>query len=355
MKKVVRTVALSVCSAGILAGLLFAPQAVLEALRSGIGTCATVLIPSLFPFLVLSAFLINADVGGALAELFHKKSGGGLWFHVLVSVLGGYPVAARSFSGLSADGRVSRRSAVRLTCALTSAGPAFVLTAVGVGMRGSWQIGAVLLVTQWCAAATLGLVALRRNRAEPVSAAPAAPMPIAQALVSAVRSSALAMGVICAYVLVFAAIAALLEQAGLFRLINSLFPQAGGLIEAAVRGLLEITTGCVAAANVPGTASVILTAFLLGFGGLCVWAQVLTLSGGELKGYFLWRLAYGLLAACLTALALLFFPQTAVEAFAPAAAQAPVVTFRAAGGSALLVLLCVLLCVGRPASKGGGK
>ncbi len=355
MKKVVRTVALSVCSAGVLAGLLFAPQAVLEALRSGIGTCTTVLIPSLFPFLVLSAFLTNADVGGALAGLFHKKGGGGLWFSILVSVLGGYPVAARSFSELAGDGRISRRRAAELTCALTSAGPAFVLTAVGVGMRGSWQIGAVLLGSQWCAAAALGFLAFRRNRYEPTPAPSVSPMPIAQALVSSVRASAVAMGIICAYVLVFAALAALLEQAGLFRLTAGLFPQASDLIEAALRGLLEITTGCVAAAGVPGTASIILTAFLLGFGGLCVWAQVLTLSGGALKGYFLWRLAYGLLAAGLTALALLFFPQTAVEAFAAAAVQAPVVTFRTAGGSALLVLLCVLLCVGRPASKGGGK
>ena len=122
------------------AGLLIWPEPVLRSLRESVMACADVLIPSLFPFLVLTALLCEAGLGR---------------WTVLPSLLGGFPVAARSCAALCAQGRLTPDAAARRVAALTCSGPAFVLTAVGVGMCGSRGFGWLLLAGQWTAALAL--------------------------------------------------------------------------------------------------------------------------------------------------------------------------------------------------------
>lgn len=246
--------------------------------------------------------------------------------------MGGFPVAARSFQAAALDGRCTRTEAATSVAALTCSGPAFVVTAVGVGMCGSRTLGYLLLLGQWAAALTLYLpVVLRKKRTEMKrSAAPC--QPLSQTLVTATRKAALSMGVICAFVLLFAALTAVLEAVGVFGLLAD-------LPEAAVRGLLEVTMGCRAAARCSGLWSVTVLSFLLGFGGLCVWAQVLALAPRLPLGRYLpLRLAFGVLAALYTRLLLFLFPVT-VPAFAPVMGRAS----NSWLGSLLLFLLCVLL------------
>ena len=317
-----------ILAAGALAfaGLLIWPEAVLTSLQTSVNACAEVLIPSLFPFLVLTSLLCEAGLGR---------------WTVLPSLLGGYPVAARCCGALCGRGLLTAEEAARRIAVLTCSGPAFVLTAVGVGLCGSRRFGWMLLAGQWTAALLLyGCVLLCEHRRGEKLPCPSrlSGVSAGEALVRATRSSAEAMGLICAYVLVFAALGALLDQAGVYALLGRL-PGGKEVWSVLAQGVLEVTTGCIAASGCPNPAGGLLLSFLLGFGGLSVHTQIRALAPGlPLRRYLPVRVLFGLLAAGVTGLLMWAFPQVC-GVFAPIRARASGSTI----GSVALFLLCTAL------------
>ena len=83
--------------AGAAAALLIWPQAVAGGVSRGLSICGTVIIPSLFPFLVLAGFLVRSGVSAALGRRLERPTR--FWFGlpgccaagILVAFVGGYP------------------------------------------------------------------------------------------------------------------------------------------------------------------------------------------------------------------------------------------------------------------------
>lgn len=103
-------------------GLLFAfPEESLEAAREGITLCLDVLIPSLFPFFVLSSLLIETGVAGFCARPLSRWMyplfgvGGAGAAALVLGLIGGYPAGARTIAQLVERGECSREEARRLS------------------------------------------------------------------------------------------------------------------------------------------------------------------------------------------------------------------------------------------------
>ncbi len=133
-------------------GLLFAfPEESLEAAREGITLCLDVLIPSLFPFFVLSSLLIETGVAGLCARPLSRWMyplfgvGGAGAAALVLGLIGGYPAGARTIAQLVERGECSREEARRLSRFCNNCGPAFFLGAVGMGVFGSKEVGVLLL------------------------------------------------------------------------------------------------------------------------------------------------------------------------------------------------------------------
>ena len=81
-------------------GILIAPQAASQGVRDGLTLCGQVVIPSLFPFLALSSFLVQSGLAqraGHLLEPITKllfRLPGAAGSAILMSLIGGYPVGA---------------------------------------------------------------------------------------------------------------------------------------------------------------------------------------------------------------------------------------------------------------------
>ena len=115
-------------------GVLFcAPQAAQNGVRHGLAVCAQLLVPSLFPFLVIAGFLVK---GGFLQSLGRRVEplmrwafgfGGNAAGAILLSMIGGYPAGATAVVGLLQNGDIDRGSAKRLLRVTVHAGPAFVI------------------------------------------------------------------------------------------------------------------------------------------------------------------------------------------------------------------------------------
>lgn len=96
------------CVACVVMGwlLLQFPQAVQTGVSRGLAVCGQLLIPSLFPFLVLSGFVIRSGVAfhisEKLAPLMRRVFGlsASAAVAMVISVLGGYPAGANAVATL---------------------------------------------------------------------------------------------------------------------------------------------------------------------------------------------------------------------------------------------------------------
>lgn len=157
MKRRIRTdVCLILC--GILVWFLAdARQLRLEAVKA-LTLCAGTVIPALFPFMVITGLLVRLgfgqwlapDMAGLMASLFRLPGCAGS--ALLLGLVGGYPIGARTAAELYASGDLTRQEAERLLTFCNNSNPVFLISVLGVGVFGSVRAGLWLWLIHVCAA-----------------------------------------------------------------------------------------------------------------------------------------------------------------------------------------------------------
>ncbi len=259
---------------GLLLGFLalfLAPAAAAEGVRRGLMMCGTLVIPALFPMMVLCEFLSRsgwaARLGRWASPITRRLFGlpGPVGSAVLMGFIGGYPVGARAAVALYREGQIDRVQARRLICFCVNGGPAFLLSAVGLGLLNDRSAGILLLGCHWAASLLMGLVLGRfwsgDSERPSKPAAKESSLSLSETFVESTASASAGILSICAFVVLFCGGVGLL---GAVSLPQGTMPW--------VAALLETTLGCreliFAGVSLPALAAV------LGFGGLCVHAQI---------------------------------------------------------------------------------
>ena len=366
---------------GVTAGLIALPSQMVEAAKSGVELCFNVLIPSLFPFFVISSLTVElglADRLGRLAAplmepLFHV--GGGCAPALILGFIGGYPVGARTVIELYKAKKCSRLEAERMLAFCNNSGPAFIFGVVGAGIFSSSAVGLLLYLTHLLASLLVGLIfrghggkggITKPERGETARAG------FPAAFVRAVSSSFQSCLGICGFVIFFTVLLKLLFLSGFMDAVSRAL---GALLGAVgldgdwgpmlISGLLELTSGVWSLREVSGSlsASIAMAAFMLGWAGLSVHCQVLSFlneAGLSAKTYLAGKLLHGLLSACLAGIsASLISANTPLGAFlASQVGDLAGLDFSSAlRGSALLsaaVVACFLI-VSAVSLKSSGK
>ena len=143
-------------------GILIAPQAASQGVRDGLTLCGQVVIPSLFPFLALSSFLVQSGLAqraGHLLEPITKllfRLPGAAGSAILMSLIGGYPVGARMTVQLLDAALITQKQAQRMLFFCVNSGPAFLISAVGSAMLRSRQAGLILCAALTASALLIG-------------------------------------------------------------------------------------------------------------------------------------------------------------------------------------------------------
>lgn len=322
--------------------LLFSPGVVAAGVKDGLSLSAGVLIPSLFPFMVLAGFLALSGAGDLLSvplwpltALLRLPPAAGA--ALLTGLIGGYPAGARTLDTLVVAGRLDRETAERMLLFCVNPGPSFVVIAVGSRMFGSIRTGWLLFAAQCLSSLTYAVLFARGTKTAALRDEGALPIPAA--FVQAVRNAAQGMLSICGFVVVFCAV-----QSLLFSALSSLSLPAwpGGLIG----GVLEVTCGCRYAASLGGRTGVLLAAFLLAFSGvsvLCQTAEAVGASGLRLRGFFRARLMCGLFSVGYAFLFLRLFSGALPTGTAPGRPVMILTPDQAAGALCLCVMSVFLL------------
>lgn len=144
--------------------LLIFPAAAAAGARNGIDYCLQILVPSLYPFMVLSVFVVKSGLSEKIGRLAQRpfrallKLPGNTAATILMSMIGGYPTGARSIAALYEAGSITESQASRMLCFCVNSGPAFVISAVGAGFLRCPQAGWILFASQISASMLLSLV-----------------------------------------------------------------------------------------------------------------------------------------------------------------------------------------------------
>lgn len=260
-------------------GLLVLPQLASQAARDGITLCLDIIVPSLFPFFVLSTLTVELGLAqylgrileGVMRPLFRLN--GACSAAVVMGFLGGYPVGARTAIALYEKGNCTKTEAERLLSFCNNSGPAFILGAVGAGIFGGSKVGWLLYLAHVLASLTVGLVFRFYKFREPAGRSPRQDnkkvVRLSAAFTDSVRSSFNAMLNVCAFVIFFAVAIRLLYASGIL----SESPLLAGLI--------EVTSGLwmLKGLGTDIAQKLAMAAFMLGWAGLSVHCQVLSFIG----------------------------------------------------------------------------
>lgn len=311
------------------AGLVAAPGEAIAGAKDGLVLCFNVIVPSLFPFFVLSSLVVDlglaAYLGRALEGLMRPlfRVSGSCAAAVALGFIGGYPVGARTALQLYQQGLCSKPEAERLLAFCNNSGPAFILGVVGAGIFGDSRVGLLLYLTHALASLLVGLLfrfhggaGYRRAAVSPSKPIQAVTLPAA--FTGAVVRSLQSTLNICAFVVFFSVVLQLLSAFGVFAALADLLALAGFEPEWArrlVAGLLELSSGVSSLRGDTHLAGrVSMAAFMLGWAGLSVHCQVLSFlidSGLSAKTYLAGKLCHGLIAAGLTWFLTRVFPLSA--------------------------------------------
>lgn len=249
-----------------------------EGVRYGIELCVNKLIPSLFPFMVIAELILNTNACDLAAKtlakpfsvLFNISREGVLSF--LLGMLFGFPIGVKSAISLYESGKISKSELVRLSLFTSIPSPAFFISAVGEGLFGSAIFGVLLYGIAFAGSIIIGIACrslFKQDGDVYFTSARKSNSVSGKGFVFAVTSSAISLIYVSAFVVFFSMICELLKY--FFDLIN-----LNSFLEACILGGLEMTGGAALASSL-GEAGAPLAAAILGFSGVSVLCQFISI------------------------------------------------------------------------------
>lgn len=285
-----------------------------EGVGNGLRLCGEILIPSLFPFSVLTSMTVRTGFPACAERRFGKAARklfslpGSAAAPLALGLLGGYPLGVHCLCELYRAGRLTKQQAARLSGFCNNPGPAFLVGAVGAVCLGSAFYGLLLFgITVLSALLTGMLFAPKVGNVLIVKKSTAASESILTAFPKALLEGTRTMLHVSGIVVFFSAF-----QAILARLLGTLrLPDWFSCLTA---GCLELTTGIAAAQTLSALRRFLLCAFLVNWGGLCVHMQAAALLAEAdlpIRTYLSGKVVQSLFSVLLAGIPALLLFQTA--------------------------------------------
>lgn len=321
------------------ASLLLFSSSNLPAIKKGLSLWANSVVPSLFPFFVATELLMNTNFVNSIGRflnkimkpLFNIKGEGAFAF--IMGLISGYPVGAKIACNFRENNICSKEECERLLSFTNNSGPLFIIGTVGISMFGNSTIGLLLLITHILACITVGFIFRfwKINSSSPEYVGNKNSnykkyknvtfSNLGEILGKSISNSISTILMIGGFVVIFSSIISILRASGILNSLVVLLTPAfnflhldSSFIYGIVTGLLEITNGInfISSINIKHiSVNIIITAFLLGCGGLSVLLQVWSITSKtdlSIKPYFYGKLLHGILAAFYTFVIINVFP-----------------------------------------------
>lgn len=310
----------------------------LSAAINGLTLWAICVVPSLFPFFVITNLLSYTNVVSFIGKLLDKfmkplfNVPGISGFAFIMGLISGYPVGAKIVSDFREKGLVSKDEGERLLAFTNNSGPLFILSSVGISLFGDTKTGLLLLCTHILSCITVGIIlskfSCKTNKnhnssydKHVLTNTTVTFKNLGEVLGNSINNAISTILLIGGFVVIFSVIISILNSTHtldfLSKFLNPILNILGfdlNFSKPLLSGIIELTNGVNSVVNIPIKAisqNIILCAFLLGFGGLSVLFQVFSIVAKtdlSMKKYFFGKLLQGFIASTYTFLALKFIP-----------------------------------------------
>lgn len=264
MKKVLHVLRIAIAIFILLLLIIASDTAVTGAL-DGIEICMRVIVPTLFPFFVITSYLNQALIGisvPAMRPLCRKlQVPVGCDSLLLFGLIGGYPVGAQLISNAYEGKQINRNTAHILMGYCSNAGPAFIFGIAGT-LFTDIRIPALLWCIHICSALITAYL-LPKSTQESVQGAAISNSTLTSALTKSIQVTAS----VCAWIILFK-----IAITFIFQIIPIPFMPY-------LSGILELSNGCICLQKLPScSVRFLLCACFLSFGGLCVMMQTASIT-----------------------------------------------------------------------------
>lgn len=312
----------------------------LAAAKNGLYLWANSVVPSLFPFFVATEllsqtnaiYLLGRLLNNFMKPLFNVRGEGS--FALIMGIISGYPVGAKIASNFRQNDICSKEECERLLSFTNNSGPLFIIGTVGVSMFGSSTIGLLLFITHFLASITVGIIFRFWKYNKKYSKSDYSKNPkfstntnnlhlsnLGEVLANSITNSISTIVMIGGFVVLFSVIISILKSSQIVDLLSSIFIPIFNVlhiptsfVSPIITGFFEITNGISTIANIPMkeiSINIIFTAFLLGFGGISIFLQVLSITSKtdlSIKPYIYGKLLHGVIAAFYTYMFIYLIP-----------------------------------------------
>lgn len=285
--------------------VLYNSSETVKATQEAIQNCLTSVIPSLMAFMIVASFVSESPCGDIIGKLIPVKFLFNLPHNcaktVLLSMLGGYPCGAKMIADMLRKNEIDSETAQRMLGFCINASPAYVISAIGIGLFGNAKIGTIMWLSHVSTALLIGIL----FRGKPITEKTATPSypPVAQGFVKSVLDSTNTMIAISGFVITFSAFLTLLKQIGITDFITTvlnLFIKSKATSNALFATFFDVVTGSKTCLDCSPVTAVVLCAGAVSFGGMSIMAQIAyLLSGYNIK--FLRIIFFRFIHAVLTA------------------------------------------------------
>lgn len=297
----------------------------IQAVKNSLSIWFNNVVPSLLPFFMATELLNHTNIPKVIGNVFNKimrplfnVPGIGA-YALFMGVISGYPVGAKIVTNFRNNNQCTKEEAERLITFTNNSGPLFILGTVGITLFYDISIGLLLLFTHILACISVGIIFRfwkRTNKEKRNSDTLETTVTfnslgevLSKSILSAINSVILIGG----FIVLFGIILSILQRTYIINILKNLFVPcfnlfniSTDLIVPILTGILELTNGvttvsCIASRNL--AINIIICAFLLGFGGISIMLQVLSIiskSDFSIKPYILGKLLQGTLAAFYT-------------------------------------------------------
>ena len=312
-------------------GLLIFSNTNLSAVKSGLSLWANSVVPSLFPFFIATELLMHTNIVNQLGIILNKfmkplfNVHGEGSFAFIMGIISGYPVGAKIATNFRQNNICTKEECERLLSFTNNSGPLFVIGTVGILMFKSTTIGILLFIAHLLSSISVGIFFrfwkknktsktyikhsnFKKSKYKNVSLNNLGEV-IAESITSATSTVLLIGG----FIVLFSSIISILKSSGILNSIAMFVSPVYKLMNIdtsfsmpLISGFIEITNGIASISSIACkklSINIILTSFLLGFGGISVLLQVLSITSKtdlSIKPYILGKLLHGILASFYT-------------------------------------------------------
>lgn len=305
--------------------LLIFSNANLSSAKTGLALWANSVVPSLLPFFIATELLGYTNIISVLGKILNKLMrplfnvpGEGA-FPFIMGIISGYPMGAKIVSNFKAQGICTDEEAERLLAFTNNSGPLFIIGTVGIGLFKDTNTGILLFITHILACITVAFLFRFWKSSKRFGKKGARPLfpkeqvsisNLGEVLATSIMNAINTIFLIGGFIVLFSVIISILQNSGILDAVSHLTHPILNILNIPLSfangiftGLLEVTNGVCNIANIANksiSTNIIICSFLLGFGGVSIMLQILSITSKakiSIKPYIIGKLFQGLFAA----------------------------------------------------------